>query len=245
MEPSLTNVPKASSKFWNISKIMKRKNKCIPSLKQNGNMFVTNQEKAEILAQNFVLNHTISSSLSDQITKRVVDHSISIVDNADHLTDTMTVNSKYLKGLIKRLKNKKAPGIDGVSNRCLKELPLGGLKVLCIVYNSCFKFGYFPLIWKHSKIIPKPGKETSRPDSYRPISLLNTMSKILETIVKEEIVRYIDDNNILPPQQFGFRAEHNTIQPLVRIRNIVKNNFNAGMSTGMILLDIKAAFDSV
>lgn len=48
--------------------------------------------------------------------------------------------------------------------------------------------------------------------------------------------------HILPAQQFGFRREHNTCQPLVKIRNVVKNNFRHSVSTGMVLLDIKAAF---
>lgn len=243
----LNSLPKASTKFWNISKIIKKKNKCIPSLKQNGTVYITNNQKTEILAQTFVLNHTISSDLSDQNTKRIVSQSIDMVENHSQLTNNILVSVSSVKAIIKQLKAKKSPGIDGVSNCCLKKLPFKGLQLLCRIYNSCLNQCYFPLVWKQSKIIaiPKPGKDSSCPESYRPISLLNTLSKILEKILKEKIVNFIDDNNILPSQQFGFRAQHNTIQPLVRIKNIIKSNFIGGKSTAMVLLDIKAAFDSV
>ena len=109
------------------------------------------------------------------------------------------------------------------------------------------KVVYFPLIWKNAKTVPiaKPNKPADSPSTYRPISLLSSISKLLEKIVKEKLTNFIDDNEILPTQQFGFRNEHNTSQPLLKIRNFVKKNFNDGKSTGMILLDIKSAFDSV
>lgn len=55
----------------------------------------------------------------------------------------------------------------------------------------------------------------------------------------------MDANKVIPSEQFGFRREHNTIQPLMRIRKTIKTNFEQQKSTGMILLDIKAAFDTV
>ena len=72
----------------------------------------------------------------------------------------------------------------------------------------------------------------------RPISLLSSTSKILEKVIKKKMTNHIDENNILPPQQFGFRRKHNNMHPLVRINNLVKLNFHQEKSTGMILLDI-------
>lgn len=243
----LKNMSKSSSKFWNVSKIIKKKTKILPSLKENGNIYTTTIKKAELLAKTFALNHNITTSLSNIDTQRMVANSKEIV-NSHVLGDNYTcVNSGQIKMLIDNLLNKKAPGIDGISNQCLKQMPTKGHDVLCRIFTACLKLSYFPLVWKQSKTIaiPKPGKDPSSPDSYRPISLLNTMSKLLEKIIKNKIINHLDIKNILPPQQFGFRAEHNTIQPLVRIRNIVKENFAIGKSTAMILLDVKAAFDSV
>ena len=114
-------------------------------------------------------------------------------------------------------------------------------------FNSCLRYGYFPKNFKEAKVIPikKSNKQSHSALSYRPISLLSSISKMLERIIKDKVLTHIEDNNILPAHQFGFRWEHNTMHPLLRIRNMVKSNFSHQKSTGMILLDIKSAFDSV
>lgn len=244
----LSSLDKTSPKFWNISKIIRRKTKCIPSLKLNGNLYTTNNEKSEILAQKFLLNHSISANLSDSDTVQTVSESMRILASQSSTTQNINfVDIATIKNIIRNLKNKKSPGIDGISNRFIKSLPTKGFEVLTRLFNACLTMCHFPLIWKKSKVIaiPKPGKNHSSPDSYRPISLLVSMSKVLEKIIKQRVIDFIEDNNILPVQQYGFRSEHNTTQPLVRIKKIVKENFNAGKSTAMILLDIKSAFDAV
>ena len=97
------------------------------------------------------------------------------------------------------------------------------MKYLTNLFNSCLKLCCFPKFWNISKTIPiiKPGKPSDSPHSYRPISLLASISKIL----KEKLNNFIDVHNILPPQQFGFRKEHNTLQPLIKIRILVKEKF--------------------
>lgn len=243
----LSKLKKSSPAFWNISKIIKRKMKVIPSLKQNGCLYTTNFDKAEKLALKFNSNHYISANLSNQTTEQLVSESIRCLIDVNTNIPVQEVSVESLKLILKNLKNKKSPGSDKIPNRCLKALPLSGLNLLAKLFNACLSLCYFPKTWKQSKVIaiPKPGKDLSCPDSYRPISLLDSLSKILEKIIKEKVVKYINDNNVLPNQQFGFRCEHNTVQPLTRIKNIVKNNFGEGKSTAMVLLDIKSAFDSV
>lgn len=244
----LSTLEKGAPPFWNVSKILKKKTTNIPILKYNNATYNTQLEKCEILAQTFSLNHTYSENLSDPSTITVVNNAVSnlyISDNIPHTDICISINK--ISDIMKNLKLRKSPGTDRLTNQCLKALPKKGLKYLTIIINSCLKLNYFPKIWKHSKIIPirKPNKPPDCPISYRPISLLSSLSKILEKIIKEKLIDFIDAESILPSQQFGFRKEHNTVQPLVRIRNLVTSNFNIGKSTGMILMDIKAAFDSV
>lgn len=134
-----------------------------------------------------------------------------------------------------------------IDNLCLKALPRKGVKYLTLIINECLRLGYFPKVWKLSKVIPilKANKPPECPTSYRPISLLSSVSKVLEKVIKKRLFDFTEDNDILPPQQFGFRPEHSTVHPLVRIKKFVKSDFNRSQSTGMVLLDIKAAFDSV
>lgn len=244
----LKSLNKGSLPFWNIAKVLKRKSKIIPTLISNGQKYTTSNEKCNVLSKTFEFNHMQSNNLSDNNTVSVVERSIELFQETPvEVSDNFLVTENYIKCILKSLKPKKAPGIDGVSNIFLKNLPKIGITVLTNIINSCLKACYFPKIWKEAKIIAicKPKKPHDAPSSYRPISLLSSISKVLEKVLKEKLTNYNDSNNIIPNEQYGFRNGLCTIHPLKRISKFIKSNFNQGKSTGMILLDIKAAFDSV
>lgn len=244
----LSSLKKSSLPFWNITKVLRKKPRLIPTLVNNDTIYTSCKDKCDVLAENFKSNHLCSANLSDTETIQQVSSSVGSLQNAVEVTEhNYLISESYLKGIIKHLKNKKAPGIDRINNTCIKKLPNIGVKLLLTIINSCLSAKYFPNCWKEAKIIPiaKPNKPHNSPKSYRPISLLPSISKILEKVIKDKLLAYIEENNILPPQQFGFRKGHNTSHAVSRIKNIVRTKFEEGKSTGMVLLDIKAAFDSV
>lgn len=106
---------------------------------------------------------------------------------------------------------------------------------------------YFPDSWKLAKVIPIPksGKPPENPESYRPISLFSNLSKVFEKVLKEVILKHISENNIFINEQFGFRAHHSSTHQVLRICNHIKSNRDIVKSTGMVLLDIEKAFDTV
>lgn len=109
------------------------------------------------------------------------------------------------------------------------------------------QLSYFPAVWKLAKIIalPKPGKDPKLLNSYRPISLLSSLSKVVERVVLNRLNKFIRTNDILIPEQFGFRKGHSTIKQLARVKRFIINNFSCKKHTGMLLLDIEKAFDTV
>lgn len=113
--------------------------------------------------------------------------------------------------------------------------------------NSCLKLAYFPRRWKLSKVVPilKPNKCSNLATSYRPISLLPTLSKVFEQTILTRLQIHIDAHQILPDIQFGFRSRHSTIHQLARITEDVTKHFAWNMKTMMLSLDIEKAFDSV
>lgn len=243
----LSTLDKGSSPFWNLTKIIRKKSKNIPILKHNNSRFSTTAEKCEILAQNFHDIHAYSTNLGNPPTDILVRDTINEFNSSSCSSNNVSITYSNISAIMKRLKSRKSPGVDGINNSCLKALPRKGIQFLTIFVNSCLNLSYFPDKFKEAKIIAikKPNKPCDSPSSYRPISLLSSISKILERVIKEKLLDFLDENNILPPQQFGFRREHNTIHPLVRIQQFVKSNFSQQRSTGMVLLDIKAAFDYV
>jgi hypothetical protein len=115
------------------------------------------------------------------------------------------------------------------------------------IFNSCLKLCSFPKKWRHATVIPipKPGRDHSDPSNYRPISLLSSISKILERVILKRLNAFISGHNILPNHQFGFRAAHSTSHQLNRVVRHVKNTRAQEESTGVLLLDVERAFDSV
>lgn len=179
-----------------------------------------------------------------------------IVQNACHDIDSLEINGNAdiiqiseaeISQAINGLKPYKAPGMDSITNILLKKLPQSAIKFIKTIFYNCFKQSYFPLTWKIAKItpIPKPGKDHSLTSSYRPISLLSCLGKVFEHLIKNRMQNFIEENNILINQQFGFRAQHSTVHQVHRITNYIKSHRAEGESTGMILLDLERAFDTV
>lgn len=94
-------------------------------------------------------------------------------------------------------------------------------------------------------MILKPGKPEQDPSSYRPISLLPSLSKVFERLFTSRLVEYMDDNKTIPDHQFGFRSGHSTIEQLHRVVNHILKAFDHREYCNGAFLDIQQAFDRV
>jgi hypothetical protein len=161
--------------------------------------------------------------------------------------DSPIVTRGDIVSVIKSLPSRKAPGPDGIRNEQLKQLPLGAGSFLAIIFTACFRLGYFPQQWKKARIIclPKPGKPPRIIGSYRPISLLDSIGKLMERIILPHLLRFLAEENILPDFQFGFRREHCTHHALLRVTGFITDAFNLKACCAAAFLDVSKAFDRV
>ncbi|GBP96727.1 Probable RNA-directed DNA polymerase from transposon BS [Eumeta japonica] len=92
----------------------------------------------------------------------------------------------------------------------LIELPRVAVRILLFIFNAMLRLEYFPNNWKVAvvKMIPKPGKDLTKAESYRPISLLPTMSKLFEKLLVTKLSPILAERNCIPDHQFGFRRQH-------------------------------------
>nr|XP_008201458.1 PREDICTED: LINE-1 retrotransposable element ORF2 protein [Tribolium castaneum] len=129
----------------------------------------------------------------------------------------------------------------------LKHLPDTAITSITTIYNSCFNSGHFPTPWKEATtiMIPKPNKDPNNPLSYRPISLLNILGKIFETILASRLRHTLEENNLLPPEQFGFRPHRSTSDPTFELFTDSTRSANLGQCTLAVFLDVERAFDRV
>ena len=99
------------------------------------------------------------------------------------------VTKEELKEIIRRLNNKSSPGIDGINHKTLKTVNIMHPDPLCRLFNECIRWKVFPEIWKTGKLIlaQKPTGETTNPDTYRPLTMLPTLGKVLERCMSVRI----------------------------------------------------------
>ena len=149
--------------------------------------------------------------------------------------------------LIHRLNPRKAPGHDQISNKTIKELPVKGIALISSIFNAILRLEYYPKTWKTSQItlILKPGKPIHETSSYRPISLLPTLSKLFEKLLTNRLLPLLEDLKTLPDHQFGFRKQHSTIEHIHRITHNINQTLVKKKYCSAVFLDIQHAFDKV
>ena len=133
-----------------------------------------------------------------------------------------SVGISTTKKAIRAMGSTKAIGVDGLPCAFWKEYCEDLAPFVNLIINTSIKTGAYPAypaIFKDAIVVPvfKGGrKDREDPASYRPISVLPALSKVLETIVIDQFLEYLDENNLLPPAQHGFRRGYSTVTALVQ-----------------------------
>ena len=134
------------------------------------------------------------------------------------------------------------------------SIPLKLLKVvadilvvpLCIIINLSFSTGVFPEIWKVAKVIPlHKGGSTDDLNNFRPISLLSIFDKIIEKLMHLRLYTFLEENQILCKNQFGFKKKSSCAHSLIEITEKIKESIDNGRFGCGIFIDLKKAFDTV
>ena len=150
---------------------------------------------------------------------------------------------EYNKG-VAALKNNKAAGRDDILVEQLKHLGPKAHKWLLTMLNICFMENKIP-IWRQSKIITilKPGKDSSIPKNYRPISLLCHTYKLYERMILNRIAPAIEQHLI--KEQACFRLGKSCTSQLPNLTQHIEDVYEEGMITGTAFVDLFAAYDTV
>ncbi|KAG7313027.1 hypothetical protein JYU34_000107 [Plutella xylostella] len=148
--------------------------------------------------------------------------------------------------ILMNLKNDCAPGWDNVSTQFLKFSKDEVIPVICHLINVCLTKGIFPTNLKQSIITPVfKGGDKADVNDYRPISVLPTISKILEKIINKRLINYLDKFNIISKSQYGFRQGKSTEDAVAALSSLIVNKLDNGLKCLTVFLDLKKAFDTV
>lgn len=233
--------------IFSLSKRIRRGPTSIPTLQGPRGLIFSTTDKLELLADTFEDAHTITQDYGNYDDDVRINREARTYMNTPVTDIPKHTNPHEINNIIRRLNQKKAPGIDGVTATMIRRLPRKGIAYLTAIINSGLNLAHFPTPWKHAQVtpLPKPGKDKAFPQSYRPVSLLPILGKIMEKVIKKRIVKHIKQNNLQIEEQFGFRAKRSTTKQIVRLTDYISNNFNTNKHTGVILIDLEKAFDTV
>ena len=232
------NIKTNSKLFWGYVRSKLKTKSAIGQLQgQDGAEIDDNQEKADLL------NSYFASVFQNEETEPIPN----FVDrNFMQELNTVRISSDKISKAIDRLKSSKSQGPDNIHPMLLKECKKALLPPLKCIFEKSLEERKIPEIWKsaHVTAIFKSGSK-SKPENYRPISLTSVPGKLLERIIRDEIVKHMTDNNLFAKSQHGFLAGKSCVTQLLEFLEDVTTALDRGEDVDVIYLDLSKAFDRV
>lgn len=144
------------------------------------------------------------------------------------------------------LKSSFSAGVDEISTNLLKSIIPEINDILMHIFNCSLSTGIVPSKLKIAKVIPIYKADDKHSfGNYRPISVLPSISKILEKIIYNRIYKFVSDFNILSPRQFGFRPKRSTYMAINNLYSRITEHLDNKLYTVGIFLDLSKAFDTI
>ena len=148
--------------------------------------------------------------------------------------------------IVNSIGSNKATGLDNLPAKFLKDSINVTIGPLTHIVNLSIHSGIVPNDLKSARVVPLFKKnDKTNAGNYRPVSILSIVSKILEKAVYQQVENYLLDKNLLFENQSGFRSGFSTDTCLISLTDHIKHQSDQGFYTGMILLDLQKAFDTV
>jgi len=147
---------------------------------------------------------------------------------------------------IEHLEEGKAPGPDNITTSLLKKLKDELVYPLSKLFQDSLDTGQVPSEWKTAKVIPIFKKGTrGDPGNYRPVSLTSAVCKLMESILRDNIVDHLIINHLIKDSQHGFTTGRSCQTNLLEFLDQVTKYLDSGEAVDIVYLDFSKAFDKV
>ena len=161
------------------------------------------------------------------------------------MTD-ITIGAAEVQRKLQDLRTDKTPGADLIHPRLLKELAVQVAYPLAIIFQQSIDQSRVPQQWRTANVIPIFKKGSKRDvANYRPISLTSHIGKLLERIIRDHILRHLDNKQLIKPSQHGFLPGRSCQSNLLEFLERVTDDTDRGNNTDVAYLDFAKAFDKV
>ena len=211
----------------------------IPKLKV-GNFDHTGKNSCEVLASEFSKTKSFCPSPGSSHTS-----------NNEKFTsppfELKEVHCSETESLLAKLDSAKSSGVENIPTSVFKKFSNTLSAPLTKLFNRSLSESEFPTMLKKALVTPlyKGKGKKCDPNSYRPISILPTTSKIFEQLVYTHLINFLDEHNLLCENQHGFRKNRSTESALVMFTNDVRTSMDNREITAAVFVDFTKAFDLV
>ena len=234
-------------KTWSIVNelIGKKKSRTLPThITINQDKICDNQNMAEAF-NNFFAN--IGKNVAQKVGASKYDFRCFLSkDSPENSFYMHLTNDNEIKKIVGNLECSFSAGVDGLSSRFLKQIIPYSSVPFSHICNLSIVNGEFATAMKISKVIPvhTSGDANSNTlNNCRPISLLPSLSKVLERIMYDRLYKYLSANNMIIPQQFGFRRNYSTELALLHATELICSFIENKKAALGICIDLSKAFD--
>ena len=148
---------------------------------------------------------------------------------------------------IRRLPSKSSTS-DPLHTSFLKKCALTLAPFITRLFNVSLCSGAFPKSWKQALVTPilkKGCRDVCDPKSYRPISNLTVLSKLLEKMASSQIRKFLNSNDLVVPTQSAYRENHSTETAALKLSSDLLLSIDKGNLCLMCFLDLSSAFDTI
>ena len=148
--------------------------------------------------------------------------------------------------IIKNIKLSSSNSHDGISSELLKLISDDISKCITLIINQSLMSGIFPDKLKIAKVTPIYKKNDKKQvTNYRPISVLPVVSKVIETVIADQLNAYFIENHLFSPQQYGFRKKSSTELAAIELLDRLLDQLNQQKIPINFHLDLSKAFDGL
>ena len=202
----------------------------------NGSLTTDPAVKAELLSDYFHTVFTVDDCQCPNVTKK----------NSESQLSSIVFTPQLVSRVLCKLRTHSAGGPDDVPPAFLKRCRLYLATPLAFLYQLFFDSAYLPPVWLQAYITPiyKKGDATLT-SNYRPISLTCSLCKIMESIIKDQLVKYLVSHKLISKEQHAFIAKHSTISNLLECTHDWAVSLHSKNPVDVLYIDFSRAFDSV
>ena len=221
--------------FYAYAKSKYQTKNSIPDIKDNENDISDNLQKAKLFNDFF-------TSVFTEENKDIPTFEL----RTENTINNIEITPEIILTKLKNLNTSKSPGIDNLHPKVLSETAEIIAEPLYKIFQQSLSSGKLPQQWKQAIIIPshKKGKRNVV-SNYRPISLTSIACKVLESIIKDQLLWYLMNSELISPKQHGFVPNKSCFTNLLTMLDFWTDIIEKGHSVDCIYLDFAKAFDSV